>query len=139
MSKLMKIAACTLALLSFAGHALAQTAAVGGLVGTWKLLSHVDRRSESDIRYPSGQEAIGFASFDVSGNMALQIKGRGYLAYFGKYSFDANTGLLKITISGSDYFDTGKTIERKVEMANDRIVFIPSEWATIRSTWERAK
>ncbi len=139
MTKRVKFTACALALLAFAGHAFAQTVAAGGLVGSWKLVSHVDRRSESDIRYPSGQDAIGFASFDASGNMALQIKGRGYLSYFGKYSFDPASNLLKITISGSDYFDTGKAIERKVEIAADRIVFIPSEWATIRSTWERAK
>ncbi len=127
------VACCALAVSAFA------QASATGLVGSWKLVSHVDHRSETDIRYPSGQDAIGFATFDAAGNVALQIKGRGYLSYFGKYTFDAATSQLKITISGSDYFDTGKTIQRKVEVGENRVVFIPSEWATIRSTWERAK
>ena len=117
-----------------------------GLVGTWELVTRVDRDSTGRIvPEPSlGTSPTGYLIYDANGHVAAQLlaSGRrvgdcavtapaegnnpahlnGYDAYFGRYEVDAAAGLVRHHLDGAlPQGDVGRTIERHFRLAGDTL------------------
>src|SRR5437588_10813005 len=85
--------------------------------GAWRLVSWENRRANGEVSFPMGEKPVGINIYDPSGYMSGQIMraGRpefvsghmrrgtadevraafeGYLAYFGRYTFDTAAGVV---------------------------------------------
>lgn len=117
------------ALLLFAGlcgFGSAQASdAAAALVGTWKVVEIWDRDATGKVTYPYGERPAGYIVYDATGHMHVQVmrtpptppfasgddaKGtdaevraayQGYVAYFGTYSVDADSGTVVHHVEGS--------------------------------------
>lgn len=137
------------------------------LVGVWKLVASEFKRSDGEIAYPYGKNAVGMLIYDVSGNMSVQfmrpdrpffVSGdlregtpaeinaafNGYVAYFGKYEVDAEEGTITHCIKGSLFPNwAGQNQKRFFELCDNRLTLkavpIRAEGAMITSilVWER--
>lgn len=115
--------------------------------GTWKLVSSEFRRSEGNVDYPLGRDAIGMLTFDAAGNMTVQLmradrppfasgdiqKGtpeeikrafEGSIAYFGRYEINEEEGTMTTTVMGCTFPNwMGGDQKRFFEFSDDRLTF----------------
>jgi len=114
------------------------------LVGSWELLSRVDRAANGDERREPtlGPDPIAFLVFDSAGHFAAQFMKRdrttapvvlgasgpannsvargGYDAYFGTYTLDEARGVLSTLLRGAlSQENVGQTFVRHVRVEGD--------------------
>lgn len=133
-----------------------------GLVGTWQLVSRVDRDASGNvIPEPSlGTDPFGYLIYDSKGHVAAQLTARsrssasaatvtseansnnpthigGYDAYFGRYEVDTKSGTVTHILDGAlAPTDVGRRITRHFELAGDTltITFEPGTQANGKIT-----
>lgn len=139
MRGVMTIAALSVALCPAVG---AQS--LSPLVGTWQLVSWQSRDSDGRVTYPMGRDAAGQVMFDNAGHVSIHLMqpGRprfasddraagtptetqaaflGYLAYYGRYTFDASSGILRIRVDGASFPNwVGTEQIRTITLAGNR-------------------
>jgi hypothetical protein len=99
---------------------------VGGLLGTWRLVSYEARDSTGQRQYPLGEQVTGQLIYDADGNMSAHImrddrptfasndSGRGtdaevraafegHFSYFGTYTVDTSEQTVTHHIQGGSY------------------------------------
>lgn len=93
-------------------------------IGTWRLVSNEFRRTDGEVSYPLGKNAVGLIMYDDSGHMSVHLmrpdrpkfassdhlKGmpeeikaafEGYIAYFGTYKINEAEGTVTHHVEGS--------------------------------------
>ena len=145
---------------------------VGGLahdlVGTWRLLSRVDRNASGEaVDEPSlGSDPLALLFFDGSGNFAAQFMRRdrsvavatpeftghnnttaigGYDAYFGTYEVDEASGDVQThLVAALSPSHVGATLVRNMKLEDGKLIIrltttTPDDMQVNRTlTWERA-
>lgn len=134
----------------------------GGLVGTWQLVSRIDRDASGNvIPEPSlGSDPLGYLIYDSKGHVAAQLMAQrrssagvatvtseansnnpahigGYDAYFGRYEVDTKTATVTHILDGAlAPADVGRRITRRFELAGDSltITFEPGTQANGKIT-----
>jgi Lipocalin-like domain len=116
------------------------------LVGTWELISRVDRDSTGGpVVEPSlGSNPKGYLIYDATGHVAVQLMARdrsgspctvtaaaqannlahigGYDAYFGRYEADQRTGTVTHILDGAlSQSDIGRRLTRQYRLAGDTL------------------
>ncbi|MBZ5538006.1 MAG: lipocalin-like domain-containing protein [Acidobacteriia bacterium] len=137
----------------------------GRLVGTWQLVSRVDRDLGGKIvPDPSlGPDPIGYLIYDGSGHVAVQLMGRhrssdpcqvtapaeannlahvgGYDAYFGRYEVDHAASTVTHILEGAlSQADVGRSLVRRFKLDGDTLAieFEPGAKGRTRTlTWRR--
>ena len=116
------------------------------LKGTWRLVSYEVNHPDGKIIYPYGKEAMGLLIYDGQGNMSVHIMlpdrpnfavndrwlgtpdevqaaFNGYIAYYGRYSIDAQQGTVTHHVDGSVFPNyIGKKLVRKFDVSGDILV-----------------
>ncbi len=138
------------------------------LVGTWRLLSRVDRDASGDVvAEPSlGSDPLALLFFDATGNFAAQFMKRdrsvavadpgftgqnnttaigGYDAYFAKYEVDETSGDVQThLVAALSPSHVGATMMRNMKLEEGKLIIrltttTPDEiWVDRTLTWERA-
>jgi len=138
------------------------------LVGTWRLLSRLDRdASGQSVDEPTlGSDPLALLFFDSAGNFAAQFMKRdrsvaaaapvfagqnntaaigGYDAYFGTYEVDETTGDVRTRLVGAlSPGHVGATLMRNMKVEEGKLVIrltttAPDDTPVHRTlTWERA-
>lgn len=113
------------------------------LVGTWRLVSFAVRDEEGRIVFPFGRNAVGFITYTVDGQMAVQFgraerahlvvgdwvgatsgeiatAARDYLAYCGTYEFDNGEVTHRVALSLMPNWIGGELV-RRVAFDGDRV------------------
>jgi catechol 1,2-dioxygenase len=126
--------------------ALLSAQAPSSLVGTWALVSRVDRDAKGQlVPEPSlGTSPTGYLIYDATGHVAAQMMAsvrtgsacvvtaaadannpahiNGYDAYFGRYEVDAAAGIVRHHLDGAlPQADVGRTLERHFQLAGDTL------------------
>src|SRR5262245_49975927 len=150
----------TVVLLSLQGSSKTQHS--GRLVGTWELVSRIDRDSSGRVLSETslGATPTGYLIFDAAGHVAVQMAARdrfgtvcdtalgplaandnanigGYTAYFGRYQLDTVAGVLTTTLEGAlAQRDVGRRLTRRVRIVDDTLTiqFEPGGIADDRRT-----
>ena len=115
------------------------------LVGVWNLLV-LEFRSDGQVVYPSGRDAVGTCLYDATGYMSLQIMrvdrprfaagdllngppddiiaaAKGYIAYGGTYVEDSDHGVVVHHITHSLFPNwVGNDLVRFFKRAGDRLI-----------------
>lgn len=116
------------------------------LVGTWQLVSRVDRDAAGRVvAEPSlGPDPIGYLIYDAKGHVAAQLMARkrssapcattapadvnnvaqigGYDAYFGRYEVDLRTGTVTHILDGAlSPGDVGRRITRRFRLESETL------------------
>lgn len=158
-----KVLVALLFLAALCPPALAAPSLRQRLLGTWKLVS-IQNRESADQAWTSrfGESPRGFIMYDATGHMAVQIEKTpapprfasgddwsptpeeavavylGYVAYFGTFSVDEESGVVTHHVEGSlrpSYLATDQ--RRPAKLEGDRLVL--SDDKTFRVVWERVK
>src|SRR5713226_1639408 len=138
------------------------------LVGTWRLLSRVDRNASGEaVDEPSlGSDPLALLFFDASGNFAAQFMKRdrsaavaapefsgqnnttaigGYDAYFGTYEVDEASGAVQThLVAALSPIHVGATLVRNMKLEDGKLIIrltttTPDDMQVNRTlTWERA-
>jgi len=137
------------------------------LIGTWRLLSRIDRDAAGKLLDEPmlGSDPIALLFFDGAGNFAAQFMKRdrsvevaapvvhgnnttaigGYDAYFGTYEVDAKSGDVRTRLVGAlSPGNVGATMLRNMKVEEGRLVIrlttTTAEGAPVNRTltWERA-
>jgi lipocalin-like protein len=133
----------------------------GDLVGTWQLVSRVDRDASGNvIPEPSlGSDPVGYLIYDSKGHMAAQLMARhrtsasaaitsepnsnnpghigGYDSYFGRYEVDWESHTVAHIMDGAlSPADVGRRITRRFQVSGDTltITFEPGTQANGKIT-----
>ena len=95
-------------------------------IGTWKLVSTEVRRSDGQLIYPYGRDAVGIIMYDANGHMSAQIMRpdrpafasgdlhdgtpvemksafEGFIAYYGVYEVNQKEGTVTHHVEGSSF------------------------------------
>jgi Lipocalin-like domain len=122
------------------------TSLASRLIGTWRLVSREDRTAAGERRIDPGLGAdpVALLVFDTAGNFAAQFMKRdrsssevaattrsgannstavnGYDAYFGKYTVEEVSGLVRTTLEGSlSPEDVGSVFTREMHVDVDTL------------------
>jgi hypothetical protein len=138
-------------------------------IGTWKLISNEFRRSDGQVSYPFGRDAVGIGMFDAGGYYSSQImrsdlqvfasgdrlKGtpaeikatlEGTFAYFGTYEVNQEEHTLTLHVEGSSFPNwVGTEQKRFFEFSGNRVtlttqpILMGGQQVTGVLTWERAE
>ena len=163
--------ACLGMIFLVASHSIAvatgQRAAIENLVGTWQMVSRVDRDVGGNVFPESslGSDPIGYLIYDASGHVAVQLMARqrpavpcqvttsaasnnvghigGYDAFFGRYEVDSTAGTVT-HILGRGYLagDVGRRLTRRFKLVGDSLTLEfepggPTAGRTRTLTWRR--
>jgi Lipocalin-like domain len=140
------LAAAALGLASCASGTARTSGSAVGLVGTWELVSRIDRTMDGrEVDEPNlGRDPIAWIIYDSAGHVAAQLMRRdrsnarsaapslaetnntgainGYDAYFGTWSFEAERGTVTHLIRASvDASAVGRTVSRQVRLEGDQL------------------
>jgi uncharacterized cupin superfamily protein len=122
---------------------------VPGLVGTWQLVSRIDRdASGAVIPEPDlGSDPVGYLMYDAKGHVSAQLMARhragtsaatvtseansnnpahigGYDSYFGRYEVDRKTHTVTHILDGAlSPADIGRRLTRQFELAGDTLTY----------------
>lgn len=88
---------------------IAATAAAQNLTGAWKLVSAGEWRPNGEMLHPYGKSPTGQLLYDAKGQVALQVQGETYFAWFGTYKMDQTNGMVNHVIEGSTMEKLRKT------------------------------
>lgn len=152
----------SIAALALCSLALAARGDEPGIVGTWRLVSYEDKPPSGPSLYPFGKDVTGQLMYDPSGHMSIQIMKvphpkvssgddsrvtpeekqalyDAYVAYFGRYTVDADRGVVIHHVEG-DLADVyiGSDEERPFVLRGDTLIIAPhwkvdgQEWHGIR-------
>ncbi len=138
-------------------------------MGTWKLVSSEFRRSDGQLTYPMGRDAIGIIMYDANGHMSVQImrpdrpafasgdqlKGtpmeiksafEGFIAYYGVYEVNQGEGTVTHHVEGSSFPNwVGSAQRRFFEFSSNRLtlstppILAGGQQVTGVLIWERAE
>lgn len=155
----------------FAAGALAAAAeqrpAVDNLVGTWQMVSRIDRDAEGTV-FPEpslGSDPIGYLIYDAAGHVSVQLMARhrppvpcqvtasaasnnvehigSYDSFFGRYVVDSSAGTITHILEGAiSPGDVGRRLTRRFTIVGDTLTleFEPGGAAAGRTrtlTWRR--
>ncbi len=114
-------------------------------IGTWKLVSIEFRRSDGQLTYPMGRDAVGIIMYDANGHMSVnimrpdrqafatgdQLKGtpmeiksafEGFVAYYGVYEVNQENGTVTHHVEGSLFPNwVGSAQRRFFEFSGNRL------------------
>ena len=141
-----RIVMSTVASLLFASLALSAEPPVT-LVGTWQLVSRIDRNAAGTVVPDSslGADPVGYLIYDDSGHVAVQMMKKdrqgmpcgttaeadsnnlahvgGYDAYFGRYEVDAPKHLVTHILEGAiGPADVGRHLTRNFNLQGDTLI-----------------
>lgn len=136
--------------------------APSSLVGTWQLVSRVDRGPDGAVlsEMSLGSAPLGYLMYDAAGHVSAQLSSRerpaivcdttttslepnnnaniaGYSAYFGRYEVDAAAGVVTHFLEGTlAPADVGKRLVRRFRVHADTLTiqFEPGGAAPVRRT-----
>ncbi len=138
-------------------------------MGTWKLVSSEFRRSDGQLTYPMGRDAVGIIIYDADWHMSVQImrpdrpafasgdhlKGtpaeiksafEGFVAYYGTYQVDEKEGTVTHHVEGSFFPNwVGLALRRFFEFSGNRLTLstppmpMGGEQVVGLLIWERAE
>jgi len=147
--------------------ATGQRAASENLVGTWQMVSRVDRDVEGNVLpEPSlGPDPLGYLIYDAAGHVAVQLMARqrpavpcqvtasaasnnvghigGYDAFFGRYEVNVTAGTVTHILEGAiSPEDVGRRLTRRFKLIGDGLTleFEPGGLTAGRTrtlTWRR--
>jgi hypothetical protein len=139
------------------------------LVGNWRLVSFESRTAGGELRYPLGVTPVGQLLYDATGHMSAQLMDperprfaggdltrgseaemraavRGYIAYYGTYTFDLPRGLVTHHVEGALFPNwVGSDQVRHVQLESDRLTLttppmrVGGKEVTTVLVWERAR
>lgn len=129
------------------------------LVGSWQLVSYEDRDDHGRVVHPYGDAPAGRLIYDTAGRMAVQMMKQpppevasddwdeftveekvalfdGYVAYFGRYEFDAARSVVThLPEADLSRLYIGRREERHVdELDGDRLV-LSEQWTQGSQRW----
>ncbi len=138
-------------------------------VGAWKLISSEFRRSDGEVSYPLGKNAVGLLIYDASGHVSAHLmrpdrpafassdhlKGtpaeiktafEGYIAYYGTYEVNEEEDTVTHHVEGSAFPNwVGTALRRFFEFSGNRLTLstppmpMGGEQVTGLLIWERAE
>ena len=138
-------------------------------IGTWKLVSIEHRRSDGQLTYPYGRNAVGIVMYDANGHMSAQImrpdhpafascdifKGtpmetkstvEGFVAYYGTYEVNHEEGTVTHHVEGSSFPNwVGLAQRRFFEFSGNRLTLstppmpMGGQQVTGVMVWERTE
>jgi hypothetical protein len=115
------------------------------LVGSWTLVSLVNKDASGNQTHPWGTKPVGIFMFDPAGHFSEIIineeKPNASLDYFGTYSVEGNTLRLHVVGCSAPQF-RGKDLQRQVTLNGDQLSYSntnPSVGGTATLTWQRTK
>jgi hypothetical protein len=120
--------------------------AVDTLVGTWQMVSRIDRDAEGKVvPEPSlGSDPVGYLIYDAAGHVSVQLMARhrptvpcqvtasatsdnvghvgGYDSFFGRYEVDTNAGTVTHILEGAiSPGDVGRRLTRRFKLLGDTL------------------
>ena len=129
------------------------------LVGSWELVSYEDRDHDGKVVHPYGDAPAGRLIYDTAGRMAVQMMKQppaavasddwdkftveekvslfdGYVAYFGRYEFDAARSVVThLPEADLSRLYIGRREERHVDaLESDRLV-LSEQWTQGGQRW----
>jgi hypothetical protein len=132
------------------------------LVGSWRLLSCIERRSDGSILYPMGPDGIGQLIYDRAGRVSAQMmqQGRrrfagedlrhatdeekaaawgGYFGYFGTYSVDEAAQSVTHHVEGSSFPNLAGTDQGRHYRREGRRLILDADaaWGRVSAVWEK--
>ena len=129
------------------------------LVGTWKLLSAINRNPDEDKVYPFGENPFGRLMYDANGNVSVFIMrtGRskfvsgdhmggtaeeikeafeGFLAYCGTYKIDQDKGTITHHIEGDKFPNWEGTDQlRYFKFSDNRLILKTPPIPSLETEW----
>jgi len=138
-------------------------------IGSWKLVSSEFRRSDGEVNYPLGRDAVGLLMYDATGHMSAQLMRsnrpkfasddhlkatpaeiksafEGYIAYHGTYEVNEEEGTVIHHVEGSPVPNwVGAPLKRFFEFSGNRLTLstppIPMGGKQVVGllVWERAE
>lgn len=134
---------------------------LANLVGTWRLISFEEVRTDGEVMQPYGRDPVGLLTYTDDGHMSVQIMRRhrrqlpelpyeelnaddvkdavaGFTGFCGTYRVDCDNRIVIHHVEchllpGS----VGKDLKRSYEVDGDRLVLKPSPGRSV--VWERIK
>lgn len=134
------------------------------LVGSWRLLSCIERGSDGSIFYPVGPDGVGQLIYDRAGRMSAQMgeRGRrrfakedlrqatdeekaaawgGYFGYFGTYTVDVAAQTVTHHVEGSSFPNLAGTDQvRHYRQEGQRLILdADTAWGRVSAVWEKIR
>jgi hypothetical protein len=121
------------------------------ILGTWRLVHSVEYGPGGKVHYLFGEDAIGYIMYSESGVMAVQITRRerpvagpnpivskkDYLAYFGRYELDVQTGVVRHLLEGELFPGHAEDLERKYHFFDEKLSLKPLDGTNREILWQR--
>jgi len=138
-------------------------------IGSWKLISSEFRRSDGQLTYPYGRDAVGILMYDANGHFSAQVMRsdrpafasgdpfegtpkeiksafEGFIAYYGAYEVNQEKGTLTHHVEGSSFPNwVGTEQKRFFEFSGNRLtastppILWGGQYITAVLIWERAE
>jgi len=138
-------------------------------IGTWKLVSLEFQRSDGQLTYPMGRDAVGIVMYDANGHMSVQIMRpdrpafasgdqldgtpmeiksafEGFVTYYGIYEVNQEEGTVTHHLEGSLFPNwVGSAQRRFFEFSGNRLtlstppILFGGQQVTGVLIWERAE
>lgn len=124
------------------------------LVGSWRLIDTREVRPNGEMLKPYGKTPVGLLIYDDKGNMSAQIqydnaKGPNdetYIAYFGTYKIDPQSGTVSHIVKGSSRLSYRGTTQMRFVTLNGNLLtlgllpqMVNGEMRLRSLTWERVQ
>lgn len=132
------------------------------LVGSWRLLSCIERGSDGSILYPMGPDGIGQLIYDRAGRVSAQMMQQGqrrfadadlrhatdeekaaawggYFGYFGIYTVDEAAQSVTRHVEGSSFPNLAGTDQvRYYRREGQRLILdADTAWGRVSAVWEK--
>ena len=129
------------------------------LVGSWQLVSYEDRDDAGRVVHPYGDAPAGRLMYDTAGRMAVQMMKQpppevasddwdkftveekvalfdGYVAYFGRYEFDAARSVVThLAEADLSRLYIGRREERHVDLLDGDRLVLSEQWTQGGQRW----
>ena len=141
------------------GGASPNTTLSAALVGSWQLVSYEDRDDSGRVVHPYGDAPAGRLMYDTAGRMAVQMMKQpppdvaaddwdkftaaekvalfdGYVAYFGRYEFDAARSVVThLPEADLSRLYIGRREERHVDELDGDSLVLSEQWTQSGRRW----
>jgi hypothetical protein len=110
------------------------------LIGAWRLLSFEFRNKDGQVRYPFGEDAVGYIIYSEDGYLAITIMSA-FFSYCGRYEVRGDRVIHHLEVSLFPNW-IGVDLERIFELEDNRLILsAPLLWSGVeqsaRTIWER--
>ncbi|MDH5649461.1 MAG: lipocalin-like domain-containing protein [Gammaproteobacteria bacterium] len=132
------------------------------LVGTWQLVSWINKQADGSTDYPMGESPVGLLICDAHGNLSLQVMDdfrptfesgyeqtsleelkevyKTYSAMFGAYTVDTTNRTIEIQVRGitnPNYL--GSTLTRYYDFGDSTLTLSLNKERTNSTVWKKIK